>query len=117
MGASTTTWLMSYRVRVWDNYEYMDESAAYDEGTYASYAEALEAAKKVVRKSLEWQWRPGFTVDQLVTQYVMYGEDPGIICDGPSPEPRFSARDYANELYEEVCRSMALAHERGGPPK
>lgn len=103
---------MSYRVRVWDNFHYMDESEAYDEGTYPTYGGALDAAQKVVRRSLEQMWRPGFSLVQLLTHYVMYGEDPGIISDGPSPIPRFSARDYANELAADVLRFKTLEHER-----
>ncbi len=103
---------MSYRVRVWDNFHYMDDSEAYDEGSYDTYDEALLAAHKVVRRSLEQLWQPGVTLAQLITQYVMYGEDPGIIPEGPDTGPIFSARDYANELYEEVLRSKTLEYER-----
>ncbi len=79
-----------FRVRVWDNFHYMDDEEAYDLGEFDTYEEALEAAKRIVEESVRHHGYDN-------AQYTMFGEDPGIL--GPKTDhPLFSARDYAREL-------------------
>jgi hypothetical protein len=79
-------------VRVWDNFHYMDEGEAYDAGTFATYEEALAAAKRIVELSVA-------EFDYDYEKYVFFGEDPGII--GEPKGELFSAREYAKRVCEE----------------
>lgn len=94
-----------FKVRIYDNFHYMDEEEAYDHGSFNSYKEALEAAKKIVREFLVNTWTKGMTLDELITQYTMFGEDPIILPD-PFYEPTWSARDYAHEMAEVIYNEM-----------
>lgn len=77
-------------VRVWDNFHYMDDDEAYDFGEYSTYDEALDAAKRIVKESLE-----NHRYDYA--EYTMFGDDPAIL--GPTGgRLLFSAREYAREL-------------------
>ncbi len=76
-----------YKVFVDDNFHYMDEEERYCAGEFDSYEEALAAAKSIVERSVAHEGS--------FEKYLMFGEDPFIV---PSPEERFSARDYAREL-------------------
>ena len=80
-----------YRVRIWDNFHYMDEEEAFDHGTFETYEQALAAAKKIVEESVE---EHGYDN----AQYTMFGDDPGILCPPGASHPHFSAWDYAAEL-------------------
>lgn len=82
-----------YTVRVWDNFHYMDEEEAYDQGRYATYDEALDAAKRIVKESVLHHRHD-------MAEYSMFGDDPGIIGPIPEGQSRFSARDYARALCE-----------------
>jgi len=82
-----------YVVRVWDNFHYMQESEAYNAGEFATYEEAVAAAKVIVERSMaEFKNR--------LEEWLMFGDDPGIICPEGTNHPTFSARDYARELAE-----------------
>lgn len=82
-----------YRVRVWDNFHYMEEDEAYDLGSFDTFEEALAAAKARVEQSVA---EHGFDYET----YTGFGEDPGIICPPETEHPHFSAWDYARELCE-----------------
>ena len=92
----------SYTVFVDDNYHYMDESERYQLGVYTTVEEAVSACKKIVDDFLQSAHMPGMTSDQLLTQYIMFGEDPWI---SPKPEGGFNARDYARGRCSEHCRA------------
>ncbi len=91
-----------FTVFVDDNFHYMDEDERYKLGTFATYEEALEACRTLIRRDLGHFLEAGTTRDQLIAQYCSFGEDPFIV---PTPEgvERFSARDYARELAREMC--------------
>jgi hypothetical protein len=82
-----------FRLRVWDNFHYMDESEAFDHGEFDTYEEALAAAMQIVEESVAHH---GFKMEE----YAMFGDDSGIICPPGDSQPLFSARDYARELCE-----------------
>lgn len=93
-----------FRVRVYDNFHYMDYSASWISGEYATYDEALIRAKRIVVESCK---EFGFDM----AKYVMFGEDPAI--EGAGEEhPLFSARDYARE----VCDAHANLHPDSESP-
>lgn len=83
---------LPYKVRVYDNFHYMDASESYVSGEFATYEEALAHAQVIVRRSCE---EHAFDM----AGYVMFGEDPAI--EGPEDCPIFSAREFARQLCEE----------------
>lgn len=92
---------MKYRVFVDDNYHYMDESERYELGKFRTLEAAVRACKKIVDEFLDSAYRPGMTVDELVSQYCLFGEDP-YVYTGNGTVP-FSGRDYASMRAKEMC--------------
>lgn len=95
---------MPFKVRVRENSHYMDESEAYDHGSFATYAEAEAACRKIVDEFLLANRKPGMSADALFSLYTTFGEDPTIDADGPNSE-RFSAWAYARERCGALCTS------------
>lgn len=91
---------MAYVVKVDDNYDYM--SGSYRQGDYATLEAAIEACKKIVDCSLDNLHEPGMTPGALYQRYMMFGDDPYILTDGPG-SGLFSAWDYAKERSEVMC--------------
>ena len=88
-----------YQLKIYDNFNYMDESATYLHGRYGSYEEALEKAQAIVEEHIIHNYKPGMTVADMTANYTMFGEDPVIICDSPKKDNRnFSAWTYADEF-------------------
>ena len=97
---------MSYRIKVYDNFHYGDESEAYTHGSYATYEEAERAAKAIVVEFLEQNWERGKTASFLSVEYALNGEDPVILpADNPS-DKRVSAIDYVHEIAESICQNL-----------
>lgn len=92
---------MKYEVFIDDNFHYMDESHRYKLGEYNTLKDAFEACKKIVDEFLNENYKSGMTSDDLMSQYVLYGEDPFIV--GADESVPFSARDYADEKVNEIC--------------
>lgn len=97
---------MSFYLRVYDNYHYMDDSEAYNHGTYGTCAEALAAAKAIVEEFFIQNWKPGITAQELRSQYSMFGEDPVILSNGEGDCPPFSAWNYATEIQETIFKKL-----------
>lgn len=95
-----------FHLRVYDNFHYMDESEAYNHGQYETYEDALIAAKAIVDEFFENNWKSGVTADYLLGQYSLYGEDPIILPNEHGEHESFSARNYANNNAEEICRKL-----------
>jgi hypothetical protein len=92
-------------VHVADNFDYMDEDETHTHGEFATWAEAVTAARQIVDDSLAHLSRPGMTEAALYDMYVSFGDDPYI-----RPEPdgeRFSAWDYARQKCNELCAGAA----------
>ncbi len=91
-----------FTVFVDDNFHYQDEDERYRLGTYATYEEALEACRALVRKDLEHHYKPGMSSADLFAQWSGFGEDPFI---RPTPEgtEQFSAYEYAKERAAAMC--------------
>jgi hypothetical protein len=94
-------------VRVADNFHYMDKSEIYTHGEFATWEEALGAAKRIVDTFLAAEFRPGITADALFDRYVAFGDDPFIspVPDGLS----FSAWEYAEQRCNTLCAGTAGA--------
>lgn len=82
---------MTFHLRVYDNYHYGDETEAYNHGQYETYAAAIIAAKAIVANFFETNWKPGIKADDLLGQFLIYGEDPIILPDEIGENERFSA--------------------------
>ena len=94
---------MPFKVRIRENSHYMDESEAYDHGTFATYVEAEAACRKIVDDYLASARKAVMSAEDLFRSYTMFGEDPTI--DGAAPDgARFSAWDYARRRCRELCR-------------
>jgi hypothetical protein len=98
---STAAPKRTYVVMVDDNFHYMDESARYKAGEFASCEEATRVCKQIVEESLHDQHKPPMTAEQLWERYRSFGEDPFIRSD--TMECRFSAWDYAEQRCKEIC--------------
>jgi hypothetical protein len=101
---------MSYRLRVDDNFHYMDASERRDGGCFATLEAAVEAAKAVVDSYLHEAYKPGMTARELFESYTSFGEDPFIVSEEVSGVP-FSAWDYARQRCEELCPGSGQGSE------
>lgn len=93
---------MKHSVRVWDNFQYGEESETYEAGTFDSYDEAVEAAKAIVLKWLRQEVKRKMTAAQLYDHYTDYGPDPSVHPEKAGAH--FSAWDYAEAMCREICR-------------
>ncbi len=87
-----------YRVFVDDNFHYMRDKS----GEYETLEEAVNECKSIVDEFLERERKLGMSSNELYDQYCMFGEDPFI--RGPGSD--FSARDYARQRCDELCRNQ-----------
>jgi hypothetical protein len=87
---------MGYKVFIDDNFHYMDERARYLHGEFATAAEAVAAARRIVDEYLVSALKPGMGADELFASYAMFGEDPFIVAPGEECVS-FSARDHARD--------------------
>lgn len=94
---------MYFHLRVYDNFHYGDEDEAYDHGFYSSYDNAVIAAQEIVDEFLEANYKQGMTPEDLMTAFLLYGEDPIILPNEHGEIKRFSARDYAREKVNIIC--------------
>ena len=58
-----------YRVLVDDNFDLYDEDEREVHGTYASYDEALSAARDLVDRSLRHLYRPGMSAEGMGSRH------------------------------------------------
>jgi hypothetical protein len=96
-----------YRVLIDDNYHHADPQHRYRGPEFATLDEAVAHCRRIVDECLSAMHRPGMSVDELMAQYVMFGEDPFIIGgDGVA----FSAREYAEEAAPRICEAGGGRH-------
>lgn len=86
-------------LRVYDNSHYQDEDAAYQRGPYPSASHAIRAARDLVDESLRRELPHAQSVEQLLTRYRAYGEDPMVIGPG---DFEFSAWSYAEQRAPQI---------------
>jgi hypothetical protein len=90
-----------YTVRVAENSHYLDESEAYDQGTYPTLEAAEAACRKIVDDFLAANRTPDMNAEELFKRYATFGEDPYVIGSGAEAS-RFSAWDYARRRCTEL---------------
>lgn len=99
---------MTFRLKIYDNYHYMDESESYVTGHFDSCAEAVAEAKSVVSRFIDAcvAENPVITAEALLGMYRSFGEDPAIIAEAENNAPcGFSAWDYAEHYVEECLQN------------
>jgi hypothetical protein len=87
-----------YKVRVADNFHYMDEDESYDAGSFNTIEEAINKCIDIVDQFLTSNYREGMSNKQLFDQYKSFGDDPYIVGDSS-----FSAWEYAKKRCKEIC--------------
>jgi hypothetical protein len=107
-GPKPTAFSNQFTVRVADNFHYMDESETYTQGSYATYAEAVNVAAQIVCASLLEFAKSGMSGDELFRLYTSFGADPFIVGSGPEDAP-FSAWEYAKR----TCKSRRTGWGQG----
>lgn len=101
-----------YRLKVFDNFHYADESEAYVTGCYLTPDGAVAAAKGMVDHSLAEAYKPGMSPEDLLRAYQAYGDDPVVQGD---PAVAFSAWTYASERVQTLAIEWSQADlETGG---
>ena len=102
----------TFKVIVYDNFHYMDESERYELGTFDSSEDALHVAKTIVDEYLASVFEPGMSATDLFESYTDFGEDPAIFSDGPK-QVKFSAWGHAKERCAELCPENGGAKSAG----
>lgn len=95
---------MSWRIKVYDNFHYMDEEEAYWlEEEFLDEESAVARAQSIV---LECCRDANFDFQQ----YAAFGDDPLVVSPSDHPRCEFSGRDYARV----VC---AINKRKDSPPE
>ena len=92
----------NYYLRIYDNFNYMDEDEAYNMGSFATEQEAENAAKKIVEEFFRDNLQEYKTVEELSSAYYMFGEDPVVFNTDKRRAGSFSAWSYAKTLIKEM---------------
>lgn len=100
-----------YRVLVDDNFHFMKEEERWCLGEFATYEEALIAARKLVEDFFS-DAEPGQSAEELYDGYTGFGDDPFIVVFGGADQPAhmFSAWDYAKHLASELGKVPGVPH-------
>jgi len=94
-----------YKVVVDDNFHYQEDDR-WEQGIYETAEQAIVACRSIVDKSLEENYRPSMSADELFGRYVSFGDDPFIVVvDGRDESAKFSGWDYAKERCRIVVES------------
>ena len=103
---------VAFRVFVDDNFHYMDDSYRITLGDFDTLEAAIAAARARVDECLQDLMTPGLTADQLFRDYMHCGDDPFVVVPDTT-DVLFSARNYARERCEAICRPPT--EDRGTP--
>jgi hypothetical protein len=95
--------MASYKVLVYDNNDYGDESECTHYGVFPSAEEAIAKSKKIIDDDLKAMFKPGTSAADLYQLYICWGPDPVVVPLDPSdPEVAFSAWRYAKERCRDI---------------
>jgi hypothetical protein len=95
---------MKFRVYIDTNHHRMDTNARPMFGEFATYCDALEAAKSLIADALGEIQADGITSEEMLKAFVTQDEIPFIIPDENTPP--FDARDYARRCSEALYPSQ-----------
>jgi len=90
-------------LKVYDNFHYQDEDETYMCGPFSSARLALSSARGIVDASLRKEKRHSQSVEQLLSRYKSFGEDPIVL--GPD-DVDFSAWTYAASRASEIFAEL-----------
>jgi hypothetical protein len=91
----------TYRITVYENSHYMDESESYKlPAEFQDCESAVAACKRIVDDFLLGTHQAGMSADELWAQYAAFGEDPAVF----PPDCAFSAWSYAKLRCQELCQ-------------
>lgn len=95
-----------YQVQVDDNFHFMREDERWVLGNFATFEEALAAAKQLVMEFFKGADAKK-SAEDLYDGFIAVGDDPFIVPYGgaPQPEEHFSAWDYAKHYSEQVAKA------------
>jgi hypothetical protein len=65
--------MTGYKVLVYDNTYYGDESERIDHGVFATADEAIAKCKKIIDDDLKAMWKPGTSTTALYQLYICWG--------------------------------------------
>ena len=95
-----------------ENSHYMDEAQRRSAGEYDFVFQAIEAAKRVVDRSLEEIAGEGRTAAEMFEAYCQFGDDAFIT--GFDGDLHFSAREYARDRCNDLAGAGWLDLSRAG---
>src|SRR4051794_35186272 len=98
---------MRYYLKVYDNYNYMDESETYLVKGIATPEDAIRNAKGMVESFFKENWKAGMDAGMVKALYTMYGSDPVIFSES-GENVKFSAWDYAEQIAVPIVLRMEL---------
>jgi guanosine-3',5'-bis(diphosphate) 3'-pyrophosphohydrolase len=98
---------VSYFLKVYDNFHYMDEDETYFIKGIGTAEEALRRARGMVESFFSENWKPGIDYGTVNAMYTMYGLDP-VICSDSGEDVKFSAWKYAGEIAMPMVLRMEL---------
>ena len=98
---------MSYFLKVYDNFHYMEEDEVYYVKGISTAEEALKKAKALVESYFFENWKPGTDFNAINVMYTMYGEDPVIFSEN-GENVKFSAWNYAKEIAMPIVLRMEI---------
>ena len=106
---------MSYQVIIDDNFHYMDPQHQLVGPQFATLEEAVAYCKRLVDEFLIQNYRLGMPAYELLTQYLLFGEDP-FVRGGEGGVP-FSAHGYAETWVREVYGEWQFAASNRDNPR
>ena len=104
---------MIYKLKIYDNFHYQDESEAWvRQVDYETYEEALNAAQTMVEEDIEHYYKEGMSANELIGAYCSFGDDPDIYSEPPGGGGGFSAWSYAQEYAPRFLKYIENEKER-----
>ena len=98
---------MSYYLRVYDNFHYMDEKEAYNTAEVPTFREVLKQAQWLIQESILDYWISGIPLQEMENSWFTYGLDPKIYAVKPDTlDFFFSGRDFAREAIQSLALSL-----------
>lgn len=79
-------------------------------GRFITYEDAVVKAQKIVESSLRGFYKSGMTQVELLENYNAFGDDPYIV-PGPEKRPRFSAKNYARDIVDQVIKQSNMVED------
>lgn len=94
-----------YKVKIDDNYHYMDQNEQYVDSVHSSLENAIKRCKEITIRSLKNFYKEGIAPEKMSAQWAMFGVDPFIT--GAEKSTPFSARNFVTrEICQKIIREL-----------